>query len=282
MADTQKATRQLTRLEQSRIEATAASIPRTVTSILDAGSGEGWLSNRLADHYDVTAVDHDLDALSHVKSRKTQADVARLPFGGASFDMVCCCETLEHLDDQRYRSAVREIARVARKYALITVPNEENLGSLYTKCPRCGAKFSPYGHVRSFAARDLPGLFAAQDVGGMKCVAVKGIVPVKVWRQSALLLRLRPERVGFWLRGRQTPYPSSIATRFLRKLPSSFALRPSPFAALCPHCGFEGCSRLLSPLWHIWSLGLRLLNALLHPIRRKRTCWLLALYAKEQ
>ncbi|MBM3333152.1 class I SAM-dependent methyltransferase, partial [Candidatus Sumerlaeota bacterium] len=216
MADAQEPTDPISRLDRARIEETAASIPRTVRSILDAGSGHGWLSNKLADDYDVTAVDYNLDSLSHVTGRKAQADVAHLPFGDASFDMVCCCETLEHLDDRQYRLAVREIARVARRYALITVPNEEDLASLYTKCPRCGTKFSPYGHVRSFSARDLPGLFAAQGVGAMKCLAVKGIVPVKVWRQSKLLLQFRPERVGFWLRRTPALHRPSTATCFLR------------------------------------------------------------------
>jgi hypothetical protein len=167
--------------------------------------------------------------------------------------MVCCCETLEHLDDQPFRSALREIARVARKYALITVPNDENLGALYTKCPRCKTKFSPYRHVRSFAVRDLPGLFVAQGVNGMKCLAVKGIVPVKVWRHSDLLLRLHPDRLGFYTRGART---------------------------VCPRCGFGGYSRLFLPLRRAWSLAVRVLNGLFHPIRYKRTCWLLALYEK--
>jgi len=238
-------------LNEKRIRETIAAIPPDVQSVLDAGAGGGWLCGAMVGRFKVVALDLLAEALRYIQTSKTLADLSHLPFADRSFDLVCCCETIEHLDDSCYGLALRGLARVARKYILITVPNDEDLAHQYTKCPKCGTKFSPYGHLRSFREADLWGLFGADSAGKAKCIAVRGIVPVRVWRQSRLLGRLRPERLGFWLAGTRT---------------------------ICPRCQFWGYSRRLRVLWRIWSDAVRVTNGILNPIRHERSCWLLGLY----
>jgi ubiquinone/menaquinone biosynthesis C-methylase UbiE len=50
------------------------------------------------------------------------ASVLSLPFAARSFDTVTCLEVLEHLDDPS--AAVRELARVARRAVVVSVPFE--------------------------------------------------------------------------------------------------------------------------------------------------------------
>ena len=50
------------------------------------------------------------------------ASVLSLPFAARSFDTVTCLEVLEHLDDPA--AAVRELARVARRAVVVSVPFE--------------------------------------------------------------------------------------------------------------------------------------------------------------
>jgi SAM-dependent methyltransferase len=45
-----------------------------------------------------------------------------LPFSNSEFDLVICCEVLEHLHDPDL--ALREIRRVTAKYCILSVPNE--------------------------------------------------------------------------------------------------------------------------------------------------------------
>ena len=73
--------------------------------VLDAGSGEGYGTAILAAAGAASAVGIDLDeeSVAHARERYgpmfQAADAADLPFDDASFDLVVCFETIEHLDD---------------------------------------------------------------------------------------------------------------------------------------------------------------------------------------
>jgi ubiquinone/menaquinone biosynthesis C-methylase UbiE len=51
-----------------------------------------------------------------------QGSVYALPFASGSFDLVLCCEVLEHVDQPH--AALAELARVSGNRVLLSVPNE--------------------------------------------------------------------------------------------------------------------------------------------------------------
>ncbi|GIU85045.1 MAG: hypothetical protein KatS3mg008_1820 [Acidimicrobiales bacterium] len=104
--------------------------PAAPQSILDVGCGEGFMSRRLAEICpDVVGLDLGSGPLVHhwiqargERLRFVAGDAARLPFKDASFDCVTALEVLEHVE--RPLDTLREIARVARRYAVFSVPRE--------------------------------------------------------------------------------------------------------------------------------------------------------------
>lgn len=117
------------------IERFLRKVSRTVrgtgaTSGLDAGCGEGFVSARLhADLPDLalTCVDHDDRAIVTGKGlfpslNFCKASAEALPYPDRSFDLVLCLEVLEHQHEPLL--IAREIARVSRRYCLISVPRE--------------------------------------------------------------------------------------------------------------------------------------------------------------
>ena len=103
--------------------------PLEADSALDAGCGEGEAIARLGAVLPeaVSAVDVDERAIRTVRERFPSVDVTaqslyKLEFTDDAFDVVICLEVLEHLE--RPADAVRELARVARKHLLVSVPYE--------------------------------------------------------------------------------------------------------------------------------------------------------------
>jgi 2-polyprenyl-3-methyl-5-hydroxy-6-metoxy-1,4-benzoquinol methylase len=101
-------------------------------SVLDVGCGEGVLTVEWADRLpDGRVVGIDLDdpklrAEWQKRSRPNlefQAEEATsLSFGDDAFDMACAIEVLEHVPDPG--ATLREMARVARRHLLVSVPRE--------------------------------------------------------------------------------------------------------------------------------------------------------------
>ncbi len=136
-------------------------IPADVETILDVGCGDGSLTNHLGTPYRTTGLDTSEVGLRHLRPPiiAVQASVADLPFADASYDLVLSSELLEHLDGPTFERAVKEIARVAKRYVLISVPNNENLRKRITRCPECRHEYHLYCHHRSFSESSLPGYF---------------------------------------------------------------------------------------------------------------------------
>jgi SAM-dependent methyltransferase len=104
--------------------------PLQFTSVLDAGSGEGFVSQRILEmRPDVTFVGVDLDREALLRGQQVhpeiafaRGDVYVLPFADNSVDLVLCNEVLEHLT--RPDRVLDELRRVSRRYCLLSVPHE--------------------------------------------------------------------------------------------------------------------------------------------------------------
>jgi 2-polyprenyl-3-methyl-5-hydroxy-6-metoxy-1,4-benzoquinol methylase len=101
-------------------------------SVLDVGCGEGVLTvewaERLGDRR-VVGIDLDDPKLRAEWERRTRANLefcaeeaTRLSFGDDEFDMAAAIEVLEHVPDPE--ATLAEMARVARRHLLVSVPRE--------------------------------------------------------------------------------------------------------------------------------------------------------------
>lgn len=99
-------------------------------SLLEVGCGEGflarhlrtWLPNCRITGIDLTETIIDEAVRADRSLHFSAQSVYRLAFPSESFDLVVGAEVLEHLESPR--DALREIFRVTRKYALLSVPRE--------------------------------------------------------------------------------------------------------------------------------------------------------------
>ncbi len=94
-------------------------------SVLDAGSGRGYLARRLtevAGHVvGCDLVDYPA-AVDGQSLRFVRGSVEDLPFSDGEFDTVVCTHTLEHVQD--LPAAMAELRRVARRRVIVVVPRE--------------------------------------------------------------------------------------------------------------------------------------------------------------
>ena len=90
--------------------------------VLDAGASDGLFLREIGARRGVGV--NFLTSCARKISAEGQlacvADVERLPFPSASFDVVMCCETLEHVPNPV--SALNELARVCRGRLFVTIP----------------------------------------------------------------------------------------------------------------------------------------------------------------
>jgi SAM-dependent methyltransferase len=101
-------------------------------SFLDAGCGEGFVARCILDAasgIDLTGCDVSEAALkvaanANPEARFVAGSVIGLPFPDRSFDVVGCFEVLEHLPGGMPRQALSELARVARRAVVMSVPHE--------------------------------------------------------------------------------------------------------------------------------------------------------------
>jgi len=100
-------------------------------SLLDVGCGEGVLTQQWAPRIDGRVVGIDLDDPAlHAEWAKRQAPnleykvmkAENLPFGDDEFDTATAIEVLEHVPDPEH--TVAEMARVAKRWLLVSVPRE--------------------------------------------------------------------------------------------------------------------------------------------------------------
>lgn len=100
-------------------------------TLLEVGVGEGVVARELrAMGIAVTTVDIAEDLCPDVLGSVTE-----LPFEDASFDAVLAAEILEHIRFEDVSIALKEIARVARTHAIISLPHPGYVFSVDYKLP---------------------------------------------------------------------------------------------------------------------------------------------------
>ncbi|MGI8584351.1 MAG: class I SAM-dependent methyltransferase [Chitinophagaceae bacterium] len=184
---------------RDRILNTAALIPLDTKTLADIGCGNGIFVNYLLDNnkaLQITGVDRSKTALKYVRSNKIAADIASLPFANNYFDCVTCLEVIEHLPNPVYKKSLKELARIASKHIIISVPYDEKLEHSYTQCPACKTIFNKEIHLRSFKEDDILNLF--HDYG-FKCVTTQKLNPSSTFKGHGLYRKIFfPEQFITW------------------------------------------------------------------------------------
>jgi ubiquinone/menaquinone biosynthesis C-methylase UbiE len=133
----------------------------TPASILEVGCGEGQLIAHLREQLPTVnrwcACDVSLAKLLpnrnpaiHFKEGSAYA----LPYDDQSFDLVVCCEVLEHLEFPE--RALNELCRVSSRYVLVSTPREPlwRLLNLLRFAYVCRLGNTP-GHIQHYSRRSL-------------------------------------------------------------------------------------------------------------------------------
>ena len=150
------------RANAKRIQQIYGLLPKDVNNILDIACGNGLFCNFVKQQNHDTRIiglDRNESVLKYVQSEKLAADIKDLPFKNREFDLITALEVLEHLTIPNYERILEEICLVARKYIIVSVPNNQALEDDMTQCPRCKSIFNHDLHLRSFTRQDISTLF---------------------------------------------------------------------------------------------------------------------------
>ena len=124
--------------------------------ILDVGCGDGFLLSNVPAGLKV-GIDLDTKWILTMRGIEfVHADARYLPFKPKSFDVVCACEVLEHIEN--FKPLVREMKNLAKagSYLVISVPNDylRLLGQILLLDLR-GIKYTLRGHKHHYLAKNL-------------------------------------------------------------------------------------------------------------------------------
>jgi len=102
--------------------------------ILEIGIGSGFVSKYLRDKK-FNLITYDIDKTLRPDVVGT---ILKAPFADQSFDVVACCEVLEHLPYEDFPKALREIYRLSKKYAILSLPDSTRAYRLNIQLPKFG------------------------------------------------------------------------------------------------------------------------------------------------
>jgi SAM-dependent methyltransferase len=251
--------------DRRRVEEVWDLLPSDVRSILDLACGNGIFCNFVSKKdptVRVVAVDRSKAAIRYVATNRVLGDMSCLPFANEQFDCVAALEVLEHLPVRVLERAKQEIARLARNWIVVCVPNGQQLGDHMTTCPECKTTFDPDLHMRSFDAAKLKDLFSSY---GYVCKQVKKVGRYHVY-------------VG--LESFQKVRRNVLERR-----------KPSPMESpLCPVCGYQNASFLSERVETIQANASSRRRLIRRPIRAMvktvwpqvdRARWIAALYTRD-
>ena len=199
-----------------RIKESFLLVPKDVGSIIDVGCGNGIFINYVQSHSSIKellGVDNSAAALEQVKTEKVRCDIKSIPVKDKDYDLVTAFEVIEHFSSTDSKPVLKEICRLAEKYIMLSVPNNETLAKGFVRCPQCGTRFHRNYHKRSFSKALLKELLTEY---GFKCKKIKEIGSYQ----------------SYWL---LTPL-----VYFLKKLGLKIPVMKYP--AICPTCGHTPAS----------------------------------------
>lgn len=157
----------------ARLRDTLALIPRDVHTAADAGAGDGQLAREVQRAgLRLISLDRSEEAIRYAPRPRARASIDRLPLASGSVDLVMACEVLEHLPPPVLAGALEEMARVSRRYVLVTVPNAEDLRRGTVRCVSCGCRFHANRHLRSFDEQSLTRLIAGMEPISIQAIGV--------------------------------------------------------------------------------------------------------------
>lgn len=103
-------------------------------SILEIGIGNGFVSNYLKSRrVQLITLDIKKKLVPNIVG-----SVLEICCKDSVFDLVMCCEVLEHLPYDDFSRALKEIRRVSKSYSVVSVPDVTTAYPLYIGIPRLG------------------------------------------------------------------------------------------------------------------------------------------------
>ncbi len=89
-------------------------------SVLEIGVGDRVIGSYIKNN---TKVSYTCADVSSDLKPDVVASVTKLPFEDKSFDLTCAFEVLEHMPFEYFETALKELARVSKKYVIISLPH---------------------------------------------------------------------------------------------------------------------------------------------------------------
>lgn len=175
-------------------------------SVLDVGCGTGVMTHYLKKYFSsVGGVDFS-EMMLHENplSCRVCGDAARLPFAAGSFDVVTCSHLLHHMPKTSRLEAVREFARIARRWVVLYEPNRNNpamfLFGLLKKAERMALTFSRRYVVNLVQSAGLEVKF-----NRVECTILPNKTPSSLLWLAKLVNRQPWTQIGFYTVVAATP-----------------------------------------------------------------------------
>lgn len=152
-------------------------------NIAELGAGEGELLRIIIDNFPNSRVwGSDISkkminiAASRLKGKKVNLsveDIEKVKYNSNKFDLVVCCEVLEHVNNPE--KALQEIRRISRGRIILSVPNEP----LWRVLNMCRGKYlkdfgNTPGHVNNFTPQQFLNLIRRS---GFRVMLIKYPLP---------------------------------------------------------------------------------------------------------
>lgn len=166
--------------------------------VLDYGSGPGYLFKHIIDHgyeLDYYALEFSEDSVkkieelySHHKNFRQAFYVSKFPVSiPQKFDLLICCEVVEHLTEDMLGNFINEAKNLLAKggQIYITTPNEEPLEMSKVNCPDCGCTFHRWQHVRKWSTESLSSFM---EKNGFETIQIKVL---NYQEKKSFLLKLK-------------------------------------------------------------------------------------------